>query len=114
MNGFDLSCGILHSDKAGRDSLVYDLMECERGAVDNLVLAFLGKTTFRAGDFARMADGSVRLHPQLARVVVAACRLPQDRIDEHARWLRSSLLNAAMQEQSQAHELAAVPCSAAL
>jgi CRISPR-associated endonuclease Cas1 len=95
LTGFDLSCGLLHSDKAGRDSLVYDLMECERGAVDGLVLAFLGKTIFRAGDFARMPDDSCRLHPQLARAVVAACRLLQERIDEDAWWLRGLLLFGA-------------------
>ncbi len=91
--GFDLACGLLHGDKAGRDSLVYDLMEVERGAVDSLVLTFLGKTTFRLADFTRLSDGSVRLHPELARLVVASCRVQQDRIDAHARWLRAALLN---------------------
>jgi CRISP-associated protein Cas1 len=110
--GFDLSCGFLHSDKAGRDSLVYDLMECERGAVDSLVLDFIGKTVFRAGDFTLVSNGSVRLHPQLARAVVALCRLPQDRIDEHARWLRSALLGKSAQDQPQ--DVAAVPCSVGL
>jgi CRISP-associated protein Cas1 len=109
--GFDLSCGFLHSDRAGRDSLVYDLMECERGAVDSLVLAFIVKTTFRAGDFTGVSDGSVRLHPQLARAVVASCRIPQDRIDEHARWVRAALLGKTAQEQPQ--DMAAVPCSVA-
>jgi CRISPR-associated endonuclease Cas1 len=93
--GFDLSCGFLHSDKPGRDSLVYDLMECERGTTDGLVLDFLGRTTFHAGDFTRVTDGSCRLHPQLARAVVAACRVPQDRLDEHVRWLRTTLLAPA-------------------
>jgi len=91
--GFDLACGLLHSDKAGRESLVYDGMECERGAVDGLVLTMLGKTTFRLGDFTRLPDGSVRLHPELARLVVASCRVPQDHLDAHARWLRSALLH---------------------
>jgi CRISP-associated protein Cas1 len=111
-NGFDLSCGLLHSDRAGRDSLVYDLMECERGAVDSLVLALIGRTVFRVGDFTPVTDGSVRLHPQLARAVVATCRVPQDQIDEHARWLRSALLGKTAQDQPQ--DLAAVPCSVAL
>jgi hypothetical protein len=71
--------------------LVYDLMECARGAVDGLVLDFLAYTTFHAGDFTRVSDGSCRLHPQLARAVVAGCRLPQQQIDEEARWLASML-----------------------
>jgi hypothetical protein len=94
--GFDLACGFLHSDKAGRDSLVYDLMECERGTVDGMVLDFLARVTFHAGDFTRVTDGSCRLHPQLARAVVAACRVGQSRLDDHVRWLRASLLAAAL------------------
>jgi CRISPR-associated protein Cas1 len=116
--GFDLSCGLLHSDKPGRDSLVYDLTECERGAVDDLVLAFLGKTVFRAGDFARMPDGGLRLHPQLARAVVASCRPPQDRVDADARWLRSLLLSSISpsltRDPQTIQELNAELCSAAL
>jgi CRISPR/Cas system-associated endonuclease Cas1 len=88
----DLACGFLHADAERRDSLVYDLMECERGTVDGLVLDFLAQTTFHAGDFTRMSDGSCRLHPQLARAVVVACRVPQQRVDAHATWVRASLL----------------------
>jgi hypothetical protein len=72
--------------------LVYDLMECERGAVDGLVLDFLAQTTFHAGDFTRVSDGSCRLHPQLARAVVTGCRVPQDRVDQDAKWLGTHLL----------------------
>jgi hypothetical protein len=79
---------------------------------DNFVLDLLGKTTFRAGDFARMADGSVRLHSQLTRAVVASCRVPQDRVDEDARWLRSLLLGKSA--QCQAQDVAAVTCGVAL
>lgn len=90
--GFDPAAGFLHSDKDRRDSLTWDLMECERGTVDGLALDFISRQTFRAADFSRQGDGSVRLHPQLARAVVAACRVSQSRIDEHARWLRGLLL----------------------
>jgi CRISPR/Cas system-associated endonuclease Cas1 len=87
VQGFDLACGFLHADKAGRDSLVYDLMELFRPQVDRLVLEFLGRTTFHAGDFLRLSDGSCRLHPQLARAVFAACRVVQAQISEGAKWL---------------------------
>jgi CRISPR-associated endonuclease Cas1 len=93
--GFDLACGFLHADAERRDSLVYDLMECERGTVDGLVLDFLAQTTFHAGDFTRVPDGSCRLHPQLARAVVAVCRVPQQQVDDLAKWLRASLLASA-------------------
>jgi CRISPR-associated endonuclease Cas1 len=94
VQGFDLAVGFLHADKPGRDSLVFDLMECTRGAVDDLVLDFLDRTTLHAASFSRAGNGGVRLHPQLARVVVAACRLPQDQLDEDARWLRGVLLRS--------------------
>jgi CRISPR-associated endonuclease Cas1 len=87
--GFDLACGFLHADRRGRDALVYDLMELERPAVDERVLALLEATTFHAGDFTRVSDGSCRLHPQLARVVVAACSAPQAQADEHLAFLVS-------------------------
>jgi CRISPR-associated endonuclease Cas1 len=90
--GFDVVCGFLHLDKLGRDSLVYDLMECERGTVDGLVFDFLARTTLHYGDVTPVSDGSCRLHPQLARAVVAGCRVAQGRLEEHARWLRSVVL----------------------
>jgi CRISPR/Cas system-associated endonuclease Cas1 len=90
--GFDLACGFLHADRRGRDALVYDLMEVARPAVDDCVLAFLQATTLHAGDFTGVSDGLCRLHPQLARAVVAACSVPQQRLTEHAAWLRTLLL----------------------
>jgi CRISPR-associated endonuclease Cas1 len=89
--GFDLACGFLHADKVGRESLVYDLMELGRARVDHLVLGMLKSVTFHKGDFTLISDGACRLHPQLARAVVASCRLPQIQIDEHAKWLASQL-----------------------
>jgi CRISPR-associated protein Cas1 len=104
--GFDLAGGFLHADKPGRDSLTYDLMELEleleRGAVDDLVLTFLGKTTLHYGDFARSADGQIMLHPQLTRLLLAQCRVPQSRVDEHARWLRRLLLAGVTREDAPA------------
>jgi hypothetical protein len=59
---------------------------------DALVLDFLSKTTLHAGDFTPVSDGSVRLHPQLARVVVASCRVKQPLLDAHARRIRDLLM----------------------
>jgi CRISPR-associated endonuclease Cas1 len=90
--GFDLACGFLHADRRGRDALVYDFMELARPAVDERVLTFLQATTFHAGDFTRVSDGSCRLHPQLARAVVATCSLAQQQLVEHAMWLSKQLI----------------------
>jgi CRISPR-associated endonuclease Cas1 len=100
--GFDLGCGFLHADKGGRDSLTYDLLELERGAVDDLVLTFLGKTMLHYGDFARSPDGSLMLHPQLTRLLLAECRVPQARVGERARWLKRFLLSGVAREAAPA------------
>jgi CRISP-associated protein Cas1 len=89
--GFDVTAAFLHSDAEGRDSLVFDLVECERATVDGLVVDVLTSWTLHYGDFVRVSDGSVKLHPQLARAVVAACRIEQRVLDKHAVWLAKLL-----------------------
>jgi CRISPR-associated endonuclease Cas1 len=94
--GFDLSCGFLHADKQYRDSLVYDLMELFRPAVDALVLAFLDRTTFAYGDMVRASNGQCMLHPQLARAVVAACRVEQERVCKGVGQLHEMLVEGVV------------------
>jgi CRISPR-associated endonuclease Cas1 len=93
--GFDLSCGFLHADKQYRDSLVYDLMELFRPAVDALVLGFLDRTTFGYADMVRVSAGQCMLHPQLARAVAAGCRLEQEAVDAGAKELRALVMAMA-------------------
>jgi CRISPR-associated endonuclease Cas1 len=93
--GFDLSCGFLHADKQYRDSLVYDLMELFRPAVDALVLGFLDRTTFGYADMVRASAGQCMLHPQLARAVAAGCRLEQEAVDAGAKELRALVMAMA-------------------
>ncbi len=90
--GFDVTCGFLHADVAGRDSLVYDLMELHRAEVDDLVLRFLGKHVFGKGDMMGTRDGTVKFNPQLARYLAASCRLQQADVDESAKWLKGVLM----------------------
>ena len=89
--GFDPSCGFLHADKQYRDSLVYDPMELFRPAVDALVLTFLGRTTFAYGDMVQASNGQCMLHPQLARAVVASCRLERECLRGGTQQLRDQL-----------------------
>jgi len=91
-HGFDVACGFLHSPRRKVPSLVYDLMECARGDTDAAVLAFLRGTVLGAGDFIKARDGSVKLHPSLARLVVGKCRIRQSVIDGHTRAIRDLLL----------------------
>jgi CRISPR/Cas system-associated endonuclease Cas1 len=94
--GFDLGCGCLHVDKQYRDSLVYDLMELYRPAVGALVLTLLGRTTFAYGDLVITHEGRCRLHPQLARAVVAVCRVEQERVSKGAGQLREMLVEGVV------------------
>jgi len=66
-------------------------MELERGAVDDLLLSFLERTTLHYADFAREESGKVTVHPQFTRLLIANVRLPQGRLNEHAKWLRLRL-----------------------
>jgi len=67
--GLDPGAGILHARRRGRPALVFDLMEPLRPMVDAEVLNFIGSQVFARADFPIGADGVVRIHPQLARVV---------------------------------------------
>ena len=79
--GLDPACGYLHADKAGRNSLVYDLMEPYRARIDLLVFSLFSKTTFNRGMLVPFDNGECRLAPQFAKFVVASCMLPQDEIN---------------------------------
>jgi len=69
--GLDPSIGYLHVCQPGRQALVYDLMEPHRPQVDREVLAFIRSQAFSPQDFVIDARGVCRLHPELARHIVA-------------------------------------------
>jgi hypothetical protein len=88
--GRALAAGRGYTFRAGADD---DLMELFRPAVDALVLTFLDRTTFAYGDMVQASNGQCMLHPQLARAVVAGCRLEQERVSEGAQQLRGLLVD---------------------
>ncbi|MGH2487216.1 MAG: CRISPR-associated endonuclease Cas1, partial [Ktedonobacterales bacterium] len=90
--GLDPACGFLHADSDRRDSLVWDMVELQRGAVEAKALTFLAATTLRAGAFARADNGGVRLHPDLARLTLATCRASRTELAADAKWLTRELL----------------------
>lgn len=69
--GLDMSIGFLHKSQHDRPALALDLIEPARPAVDRAVLGFVRGHTFAPADFTLNNDGVVRLHPQLARRIVA-------------------------------------------
>ncbi len=93
--GFDPVCGILHTDQLHRPSLVFDLMELHRPAVDRLVFNLFKGMTLSKGDFMSTQDGSVKFNPQFSRYLAASYRLPQADIDASAHELKQLLLGSA-------------------
>ena len=69
--GLDSTLGVLHAQRPGRPSLIFDLMEPLRPLVDAKLVAFLRDHIFVRSDFPIGDSGVVRLHPQLARAVAS-------------------------------------------
>jgi CRISP-associated protein Cas1 len=91
--GFDPACGVLHADKAGRDSLVYDLMEIFRPEVDRKVFGkLLKESSFKRGDFLLTRGGFCQLSPEFARYVAKIVSIKNERVKEATRWLKEDIL----------------------
>jgi CRISPR associated protein Cas1 len=98
--GMALQIGFLHSDKHGRNSLVWDCIEPLRATINLRVFAFIASREFARTDFP--ASG-VKTH-RIARPVIAEllkrCLLPDRDILDAATWLRDLVI---------AHGIAAMP-----
>ena len=68
--GLDPATGFLHQNLPDRPTLILDLLEPMRPAIDAIVLRLLTGETFHPADFTIGRDGTCRLHPALARRVV--------------------------------------------
>jgi CRISPR-associated protein Cas1 len=64
--GLHSGLGIIHADRDGRASFVYDLMEPARPVVDRMVFEFIRKHTFTNGECWETREGHCRLDPGLA------------------------------------------------
>ena len=64
--GLDPGLGVYHVDKPGRDSLVYDLIEPVRPAVDEWLFALFEEQVFTIEDFTETRRGAVRVNPPLS------------------------------------------------
>lgn len=67
--GLHPGLGIIHADKDGRASFVFDLMEPVRPAVDRLVLEFIRRRTFGEHNFHEVQEGFCRLDPSTAESI---------------------------------------------
>ncbi len=67
--GLHPGMGIIHADRDGRASFIYDLMEPVRPAVDRVVLGFARPHTFAEGECWEPREGFCRLDPTLISLV---------------------------------------------
>jgi CRISPR-associated protein Cas1 len=89
--GLDPKLGYMHGNNAGKDGLVFDLMEPLRPVVDRMILNLVRNRILARADFTITREGECRLNPQLARMVVAII-LTDLLIEQHLERFKALLL----------------------
>jgi CRISPR-associated endonuclease Cas1 len=86
-NGLCLSIGYLHSDKKGRNSLVWDGIEPLRPAIDEKVFDFIGKHEFARSDFPQSGYNMHRLSRDVTELLLHSVSLSAREIQDTADWM---------------------------
>ena len=85
--GLALPIGYLHSDKKGRNSLVWDAIEPLRPAIDANVFAFVAAHEFARRDFPQSGYNVHRLSRDVTQLLLHQASLPAREIEEAAAWM---------------------------
>ena len=85
--GLALPIGFLHSDRKGRNSLVWDAIEPLRPVIDANVFAYLANHTFSRSDFPQMSASSFRLSRPIITTLLSECALPTHAITAAAETM---------------------------
>ena len=105
VQGLCLSIGFLHSDKKGRNSLVWDAIEPLRPAIDAKVFAFIEAHEFARRDFPQSGYNVHRLSRDVTQLLLHKCSLPAREIEGAAEWmmgLMSGSVGAVRSEHARA------------
>jgi CRISPR-associated protein Cas1 len=86
-NGLCLSIGYLHSDKKGRNSLVWDAIEPLRPAIDAKVFAFIEAHEFARRDFPQSGYNVHRLSRDVTQLLLHEASLPGREVEAAAEWI---------------------------
>ena len=100
--GLDPVLGLLHADIQCRDSLVFDVMEPVRPAVDAFLLDFLTSHRFTARELVERLDGQCRLLPPLTEELASTAPLWARRVRPIAQHLANHLLAAEREQTTRA------------
>jgi CRISP-associated protein Cas1 len=85
--GLALPIGYLHSDKKGRNSLVWDAIEPLRPSIDAKVFAFVEAHEFARCDFPQSGYNVHRLSRDVTQSLLHSASLPARDIDDAADWM---------------------------
>ncbi len=85
--GLALPIGYLHSDKRGRNSLVWDAIEPLRPSIDAKVFEFVAEHEFARSDFPQSGYNVHRLSRDVTQLLLHHASLSAREIEEAAEWL---------------------------
>ena len=95
--GFALPIGFLHSDKRGRNSLVWDAIEPLRPLIDARVFKFIGQREFVRSDFPQAGRNAHRIDRAIIAELLRVSLLPWERHEGAARWMERTITDAVKQ-----------------
>ncbi len=87
-----LQIGFLHSDKHGRNSLVWDAIEPLRACINARVFKFIASREFGRADFPASGVKVHRIARPIIAELLARCLLPDRNILDAAAWLRNLVM----------------------
>jgi CRISPR-associated endonuclease Cas1 len=90
--GLCLSIGHLHSDKKGRNSLVWDAIEPLRPAIEAKVFEFIAEHEFARSDFPQSGYNVHRLSRDVTQLLLHKASLPAREIEGAAGWMGRTIL----------------------
>jgi CRISP-associated protein Cas1 len=89
--GFALQIGYLHSDKTGRNSLVWDAIEPLRPIIDARVFRYIEGREFKRNDFVQTSASTYRLERDIIADLLTKVSLPQAEIDDAADYMLKTI-----------------------
>ena len=89
--GLALQIGFLHSDKTGRNSLVWDAIEPLRPIIDARVFRYIETREFKRRDFVQTSASAYRLERDIIAELLTKVSLPQAEIDDAADYMLQTI-----------------------
>jgi CRISPR/Cas system-associated endonuclease Cas1 len=89
--GLALPIGFLHSDRKGRNSLVWDAIEPLRPAIDAKVFAFIEAHEFARADFPQSGYNVHRLSRDVTQLLLHKASLPAREVEEATEWMVAAI-----------------------